>query len=424
MAEKKLYELTDEHRAQLTPWADRWIANALKTGGYAEGYEEEMYASLDGLYRAADLEAPPHERGVVCGSPVASAMAAAISSGVWWLRENPEKCRELFGTYLTDFELDVAARLAVEMTMGDSPVSCQGAVTAVTMRLPAEREAAAAKPAPSAGRKAKPVPETDTPVMEQVRRHAIAVMAEQVTPAPSVDDASAMVNGAMAYADDVLEAGRFLVGCTQHWSKFWNGGNQWSAWVSFLSFFRHVAKLDLDYSKWDFYERAAAFGPRYMHEKFWILSMLPEYIKQDTENRPHCEDGPFCRWPDGLELFYWHGVEIPGEWVTDKANLKVETALTWANVEQRRCAAEILTWARVLEELPHRVIDVDDDPQIGSVIEVDLPDSPKQRFLKAVCGTGRTFAMPVPPETKRALEAQAVLHRVPESIIRAIEHRT
>ena len=49
-------------------------------------------------------------------------------------------------------------------------------------------------------------------------------------------------------------------------------------------------------------------------------------------------------------------------------------ALTWENVEQRRCAAEIIGWDRVLNELPIRPIDTDPDPQVGALIEVDLPD--------------------------------------------------
>ena len=28
-----------------------------------------------------------------------------------------------------------------------------------------------------------------------------------------------------------------------------DGGHEWSGWVSYLSFFRHVAKLGIDYSK-------------------------------------------------------------------------------------------------------------------------------------------------------------------------------
>ena len=44
---------------------------------------------------------------------------------------------------------------------------------------------------------------------------------------------------------------------------------------------------------------------------------------------------------------------------------------------------------------------------IGNLVEVDIPQIGREKFLKVVCGTGRQFAIPVPPEMKTALEANA-----------------
>ena len=52
-------------------------------------------------------------------------------------------------------------------------------------------------------------------------------------------------------------------------------------------------------------------------------------------------------------------------------------------------------------------IDEDDDPQVGTLVEVSLPDAGKELFLRVVCGTGRRFALPVPQTVKSAVEAQA-----------------
>ena len=52
MARKKLYELTPEHRAQLKPWADRWIANAMSTEPMTEADRvicELRFIKEDGL---------------------------------------------------------------------------------------------------------------------------------------------------------------------------------------------------------------------------------------------------------------------------------------------------------------------------------------------------------------------------------------
>jgi hypothetical protein len=93
--------------------------------------------------------------------------------------------------------------------------------------------------------------------------------------------------------------------------------------------------------------------------------------------------------------------------VTDKSALTAKTALTWENIEQRRCACEILGWSAILRELKAKVIDTDGDPEIGELVEVDMPEVGQERFLRVRCGTGRQFALPVPPEMKTALEAQA-----------------
>lgn len=79
----------------------------------------------------------------------------------------------------------------------------------------------------------------------------------------------------------------------------------------------------------------------------------------------------------------------------------------WANVEQRRAACEIVGWHSILRELHARVIDSNTDPQIGTLLECDIPNSGKERFLQVQCGTGRSFALPVPREVRTALEANA-----------------
>ena len=58
-------------------------------------------------------------------------------------------------------------------------------------------------------------------------------------------------------------------------------------------------------------------------------------------------------------------------------------------------------------ELGGRTINQDLDPEIGELVEVDLPDGGPSRFLRVTCGTGRRFAIPVPLTVHTALEANA-----------------
>jgi hypothetical protein len=110
-------------------------------------------------------------------------------------------------------------------------------------------------------------------------------------------------------------------------------------------------------------------------------------------------------------LYNWHGVSIPKEWVTGQKPTASE-ALNWPNLEQRRAACEIVGWKNILAELNSKVIDADDDPEIGTLLECDLPDSGKERFLRVKCGTGRDFVLHVPKEMKTALESQAWMFQI------------
>jgi hypothetical protein len=85
-------------------------------------------------------------------------------------------------------------------------------------------------------------------------------------------------------------------------------------------------------------------------------------------------------------------------------------ALLWSNMEDRRIIIEHIGWLNILKELNTRVIDEDGDPEIGILLEAEIPDAVflgRERFLQVRCGTGRTFVLPVPPHVKTALEANA-----------------
>ncbi|OJF97610.1 DUF6745 domain-containing protein [Pararhizobium antarcticum] len=190
----------------------------------------------------------------------------------------------------------------------------------------------------------------------------------------------------------------------------------WAGYDCYLTACRDILGLELvshaGYAHW---EQAAIHGGfRVMHEEFFLVSDFPETLKVDDQNRPHCETGPSHRWRDGWSLYHWHGVQIPSEWVEDKSSLSARTALTWENIEQRRCALEIVGWHNVLRELNAKVVDEHPDPLCGALVEVQLPDlDRKSRFIHAQCGTKREFAIGVPPDVKTVVEAQAWLTGLP-----------
>lgn len=108
------YTIPDEHRAQLQPWAQRWIDNAMSTAPISD---EERATSEDAarrLYEAAELKAP---RVVWARGPISGAVAATVATGIWWLRQHPEKHAELFGRTLYERDLMAAIDPACEFVV-------------------------------------------------------------------------------------------------------------------------------------------------------------------------------------------------------------------------------------------------------------------------------------------------------------------
>ena len=80
---KKKYELTEEHRAQLAPWRDKWIANAMRTAPMTGAEREKARDAVVGLYEAAKLKPPPRNRIVFVPSPIVGQVAAGFAALIW-----------------------------------------------------------------------------------------------------------------------------------------------------------------------------------------------------------------------------------------------------------------------------------------------------------------------------------------------------
>ncbi len=155
-----------------------------------------------------------------------------------------------------------------------------------------------------------------------------------------------------------------------------------------------------------------------------FVSDRPRKVQFDAEKRLHCETGKAVKYSDGWGVSAWHGTRVPDEWLADRKALTPQIALTWQNVDQRAAACEILGWANIIAALNPRVIDEDADPQIGRLIEVDLPDHGPQKFIHAWCGTGREIAVMADRNAKTIIEAQAASYGLKASDFQIPEVRT
>ncbi len=155
------------------------------------------------------------------------------------------------------------------------------------------------------------------------------------------------------------------------------------------------------------YALAGAAGWWLPHRHTCWVSERPRQIVWDEGGALHSASGPALVYPDGWSLYAWRGTLVPGEWIDRPETLTPKLAVTHPNVGQRRAACEILGWEKVISQLGASTLQQDEDPSIGELVEVDIPEIGRERFLRVVCGTGRRFALPVPPRMTTALEANA-----------------
>src|SRR5262249_39508336 len=150
--------------------------------------------------------------------------------------------------------------------------------------------------------------------------------------------------------------------CAQSVWRMWQGGNQWSSWDSYLTFFQDIARLNLPiYAKYKHWRTLAEHsGPRVMHPEFCMISDRPEVLLIDDQNRPHCTTGPFCRWRDGSSLYAIHGVRVPA-WVVEHPELiTVKKIQDEQNAEVRRIMMERYGLSRYLIDSDAKIIHADE----------------------------------------------------------------
>ncbi len=175
------------------------------------------------------------------------------------------------------------------------------------------------------------------------------------------------------------------VECARQFHNMWNGGNQWSGWTSYLSFFRYIVKLDIDYSKWDCYEKLTELsGPRVMHEQFCIISDRPVALTVDARNRPHGEGVPFCKWSDGSALYSVNGVRVPAYVVNSPEKLTVTIIEGESNLEVRRVMIDVYGREKFILDSNSEIVNVDD---FGTLYKKKLEGDEDMMMVKVVNST-------------------------------------
>jgi len=402
--------ITEHEKRLMEEHAKLWIARALRT----EPIEpDKIIPAIEGIYAAAGLKKP---RIVIVPSPLVMAFAYGAAAAIWYGRKQLKIGKRSY-KHATDWLIYKATyapyRAAYEATEAATCKATRDATDAVT---------AAATLTATFGLK------------DFVTHEIYSDTSRSYAAYSAVNEATEAAICEAAYRDvltnDEIEKSAKAVGrklaeiCTDQWESNCQAYKRCDE-ECYLSACRDILGLDLpEYKACAHWEQAAIHGgPRIMHEEFCMVSDSPEIIRLDAQNRAHCETGPSLRWRDGWSLYSWHGQRIPAEWIEDRNSLTPAVALGLENLELRRTACEMLGWTNILDSLNAEIVDSDPDPQIGTLVEVELPGRPsasaagrharrsaaslKAKFLRVKCGTGREFAVGIPPHITKALDAQA-----------------
>ena len=353
------YDLTPEHRARMADWAAWWTAHALRTDSMTEDDRDAMRVAIAGLYAAAGL--PPPTAIVFAPGPVSAARAAGYAAGIWWLRERPERHVELFGRALGEddyvaavaalcrhcamgAEVRAATWAAMEDAISDAIDDALGAATArptegrsdeITSSIMRDSTAAevwAATWEPTAAETwdatsgAAEIATRDATASATWREsndrvyhfswREVQIATRDATDHETADATWRATLGAPSptATGDLGPLATFLSACAAQSYRMRSGGSEWAGHAAFISFFRYVVQLPIDYAGWEHYEQAALHGAsRWMHSRFVIVADRPEYIRMDDEHRLHCTDGPARRDRDGYKHWYVHGMRAQKE---------------------------------------------------------------------------------------------------------------
>lgn len=354
----KKYELTDEHRAMLPAWRDQWIANAMSTAPMSDDDRIDVSQAIGELYAAANLERPKHVAFVA--SPFIAAFAGGIAAAIWHCFKAGEM---------------------PQIKLNGPATGVRGAVLAACASI---------------------LPD------------GLSIPAEECNPIPEDKGSEWWMFrcGAKGLCDE-FGVGKFGLDCISRAWNMYQGGNLWSSYDSFLSFFLEVAGLEVDpsggYKHWLVCARRSSY--RIMHADFCIVSDRPETLTVDDDNQPHSEDGPFCQWRDGSRLFSIHGVRVPA-WIIERPSEITAAAIREEdNAEVRRIMIERMGVGKYLTEIDAKVLDYD----CHGTPRALMIDNEGRKWLCGTDGsTKRVYYMQAPNDAKTCREAHEGLSGMPE----------
>ena len=201
------------------------------------------------------------------------------------------------------------------------------------------------------------------------------------------------------------EAFRFDAWETVRMANFSIKGQDDAFRLAYFEFLNDIGELSGFETLYGNIELCKSAGWVMAYDDICFISERHDALHLDEAGLLHCGTGPALSYRDGFCVYEWHGISYPSEWAYNKPS--AATALSWNNLEKRRVVWAMIGWPSILEQLNAVTISKDKNPEIGELMQAEIPGVGLEKFLRVTCGTGRKFVLPVPPEMTTARQANA-----------------
>ena len=186
-------------------------------------------------------------------------------------------------------------------------------------------------------------------------------------------------------------------------------------WVAFYDYFLRIGVIKLrEFEVYKNYLKSGVCWTIFLEGTAFICGR-PEYIKRDSDNRLHCENGPAVLWRDGYANHFWHGVSVTRKLIEAPETLTKEDLAGETNAEVRRAMMEKLgeRFFSLLdvEEVARDNIGKGEYARAAAIFRTREPDPVAEQHIQYVqveChSTGRKYMLCVPPHFTSPLAAVA-----------------
>lgn len=179
-------------------------------------------------------------------------------------------------------------------------------------------------------------------------------------------------------------------------------------WASFFAFYDFCNKeLGIKFTnqkEYDILKRCQRYGMVFPTENLCVVCQPPTVLKTNN-NGLHCENGPAVSYSGDNEIYALNGVVMPKEYVmTPASKLKAKDILKEENVEIRRELIRKVGIERLMDDLPHKLLDKEGNYELYSI---ELSNEVKNaKFLKMINPSIKVFHVEgVGPDVKNVDEA-------------------